>query len=117
MFRAAAFRLGRAATRQIPSNSPLCSTIGNSPRVSATLEPKRHISVAASEAMPFANPLAFGLKPDDILAKVDKLIADAKAVEDQVGSTASPTFDAVFGELAKAENDMERDHSNCTFWQ
>lgn len=68
--------------------------------------------------MPAANPLVFGLKPDEILARTDALIAAAKAAEDRVGAlSGAPGFGDVFLPLANAENDMERDHANATFWQ
>lgn len=80
---------------------------------------KRQISLASAGTMPATNPLVFNLKPEDILATADKLIADSKAVEDKVAglSSGKPAFGDVFAPLGAAENAMELEHSNATFWQ
>jgi Zn-dependent oligopeptidase len=67
--------------------------------------------------MPHANPLVFTLKPEEIIAKAEALISASKAVEDKVGQLPSGSFADVFAPLATAENEMERDHSNCSFLQ
>ncbi|KAI7829286.1 hypothetical protein BX661DRAFT_162534 [Kickxella alabastrina] len=59
----------------------------------------------------------FDLSPEDIALTVDEMIAESKAILDQVAAEPNPTFNNVIVPLATRENTQNADYSVISFLQ
>ncbi|KXS14454.1 zincin [Gonapodya prolifera JEL478] len=77
--------------------------------------------MVASDAKPRPNPLDMSPTPEGVETLADRLIADGKAVDDEIAviplGEAKADFSTVFEKMSAVENVMEASSANVHFWQ
>ncbi|KAJ1729467.1 metalloendopeptidase [Coemansia biformis] len=75
------------------------------------------MTATVSTAPAKGSVLNFGLGPAEIASIVARLIAEGKAIQDNVAAQADPTFDNVIAQLAMRESEQSAEYGLVTFLQ